>query len=349
MLACLEVNQLSDANIQSAIQCLCVLSRIDHSFVDASTGRILSSLFTFFQSSGEKSITKPAHEFLSLTLSYHAKTRTLPVHLSRLMDSCIVPPPHISPFPVRTSYDKLAASPILTTSHLDKLSKVVRAYITPGQTLDTATRVLVKLRHIWETVRDGENVSAVGQRHHVRKKRRTSGRPEKVKEVVDANGVTFALAARIAATVLSSLPLHSATEAVQREVQATVKGSLDGFVREAILMGANATVSQSTEGRYNIWATQVVAAAALRLRYLLQSSVHACYTPDNQSDSERLLAQVLAVEDRLPEYSVEIVSQWHVRGLLDIHLLMKMESFAISSTIDTTEPSSSNKPYSKPF
>ena len=349
MLACLEVNQLSDANIQSAIQCLCVLSRIDHSFVDASTGRILSSLFTFFQSSGEKSITKPAHEFLSLTLSYHAKTRTLPVHLSRLMDSCIVPPPHISPFPVRTSYDKLAASPILTTSHLDKLSKAVRAYITPGQTLDTATRVLVKLRHIWETVRDGENVSAVGQRHHVRKKRRTSGRPEKVKEVVDANGVTFTLAARIAATVLSSLPLHSATEAVQREVQATVNGSLDGFVREAILMGANATVSQSTEGRYNIWATQVVAAAALRLRYLLQSSVHACYTPDNQSDSERLLAQVLAVEDRLPEYSVEIVSQWHVRGLLDIHLLMKMESFAISSTIDTTEPSSSNKPYSKPF
>jgi hypothetical protein len=225
------------------------------------------------------------------------------------------------------SYDKLAASPILTTSHLDKLSKAVRAFITPGQTLDTATRVLVKLRDIWERVRGGENVSAVGQGHHVRKKRRTSGRSEKEKEVVNANGVTFALTARIAATVLSSLPLHSATEAVQREVQATVKGSLDGFVREAILTGANATISRSTEGGHNIWATQVVAAAALRLRYLLQTSVHACYASDNQSDSDELLAQALTAEDRLPEYSVEVVSRWKVRGFLDILSLTKMEKF----------------------
>jgi hypothetical protein len=207
------------------------------------------------------------------------------------------------------SYDQLVASPILTTSHLDKLSKAVRTFITPGQTLDTATRVLVTLRDIWERVHDVENVSVVGREHHARKKRRTTGRSEKAKEDVDANGVTFVLAARIAATVLSSLPLHSATEAVQREVQATVKGSLDGFIREAILAGANATVSAGTDGRHNIWAAQVVAAAALRLQYLLQLSVHARYPLNYQSDSEGLFAEVLAVEDRLPEYSVEIVSR----------------------------------------
>ncbi len=207
------------------------------------------------------------------------------------------------------SYDELAASPILTTSHMDKLSKAVQTFITPGQILDMATRVLVMLRDIWERVCDVENVSAVGREHHARKKRRTTGRSEKAKGDVDSNGVTFALAARIAAIVLSSLPLHSATEAVQREVQATVKGSLDGFVREAILIGQNAAVSGGTDGRHNIWAAQVVAAAALRLRYLLQLSVHARYTPDYQSDSEGLFAEVLVVEDRLPEYSVEIVSR----------------------------------------
>lgn len=224
------------------------------------------------------------------------------------MDSCTVPPPHTSSFPVRMSYDELAASPILTTSHLDKLSKAVRTYITPGQTLDTAKRVLVILRDIRKKVRDGENVSAVSQEHHARKKRRKTGHVEKAKEDVDAYGVTFVLAARIAATVLSSLPLHSTAEAVQKEVQATVKESLDSFIREATLAGATATVSRGTDGRHNIWAAQVVAAAALRLRYLLQSSVHAWYTTNNQSDSEGLFAQVLAVEDRLPEYSVEIVS-----------------------------------------
>ena len=246
------------------------------------------------------------------------------------------------------SYDELVASPILTTSHLDKLSKAARTFITPGQTLDTATRVLASLRDIWEKVRDVESMSVVGREHHARKKRRTTGRSEKAKEDVDAYSVTFVLASRIAATVLSSLPLHSATETVQKEVQAALKGSLDGFVREAILAGANATVSGRTDGRHNIWAAQVVAAAALRFRYLLQLSVHARYPLDYQSDSEELFVEVLTAEDCLPEYRVEIVSQASA-CLPAILILTKAESFAISSTMDPAEPSSSNKPCSKPF
>ena len=266
------------------------------------------------------------------------------------MDSCTVPPPHISSFPARLSYDELVASPILTTSHLDKLSKSVRTFITPGQTLDTATRVLVTLRDIWESIRGVENVSVVDREYHARKKRRTTGRSEKATEDVDAKSVTFVLAARIASTVLSSLPLHSATETVQKEVQAIVEGSLDGFVREAILAGANATVPGGTEGRDNVWAVQVVAAAALRLRYLLQLSVHARYSPGHQSEAEGLFAEVLVIEDRLPEYSVEIVSRAFVLEVyFAIFILTKIESFANSSTTDSAEPSSSNKPCSKPF
>jgi len=195
------------------------------------------------------------------------------------------------------------ASPILTASHLDKLSKAVRTYITPSQTLDTATRILVALQDIWERVRDVESAAVVCRGRHTDKKSRTSGLSEKTEEIVNANAVAFVLATRIAATVLASLPLHSATEAGQSEVQATVKGSLNGFIREAIRMGANVAVSG-----HNVWAAQIVAAAALRFRYLLESSVHAWYTSDHQSDSEALFAEVLVVENRLPEYSIEIVS-----------------------------------------
>ena len=62
--------------------------------------------------------------------------------------------------------------------------------------------------------------------------------------------MTFTLAARIVAAILFSLPLRSTAEEVQREVQATVKGSLDGYIREAILMGATAAVSQDTDGTH---------------------------------------------------------------------------------------------------
>ncbi|KAI0252608.1 hypothetical protein BJV78DRAFT_324558 [Lactifluus subvellereus] len=308
--SCVEcLTSADDENVQIAVQCLCVLSRIDHDLLEAVTSRILSKFLTVLQPPREEYPVTPAHEFLFLALSYHSKTRTLPVHISRLVDSCALPSPYLSSLSIRTSYDGLVASPALTTSHLDRLSKAVRTFITPGQTLDTARRVIDMLRDIWERFHDVEKASAADYERGARKKRRTSISESTRKareEDADAPAVSFVLATRIVAVVLSSLPLHTVTEAEQAKVQAIVTESFDGFVREAIRASTDAAISGSSDRRRDVWAAQVVGAAALRLLYTLQMSVPARHLPSDQNDLGDLAAAVLKVDGTLPEYGVEI-------------------------------------------
>lgn len=305
------------------MQCLCVLSRIDHDLVKDSTRHILPKFLTVPRSLHGESLATHANEYLTLALSFHTKTRTLPIHISHLMDSCTQLPPHSSSLPIRASYDSLVASPVFTMSHLSKLSMAVRIYITPGQTLDTASQVLVVLREIWERFRGMEKAAAADRGRGQRKKRRISETSSNTgKEDAAASAVTFTLAARIAATVLTSLPLHTITEAEQARTKTIVADSLTGFVREAILAGTDVIISGSGDRERDDWSTQIVAAAALRLQYMLQTSRLAWYGPNDQNDLGELVAAGLKPDDCLPEYSVNIVSRmlWdHTRRTHGIH------------------------------
>lgn len=330
-----------------AIQCLCVLSRIDHDLVEASTSHILAKFLTVLQSPHGEFLATPAREFLSLALSFHSKTRTLPAHISHSIDSCASPPQSSSPS-IRTFYDGLVASPVLTLDHLNKLSMAVRTFITPGQTLDTARRVLVKLQEIWERFRDAEKAAAAAERGKgARKKRRTSQIILNAgNEDADARALTFVLAARIVAIVLTSLPLHTIAEAERARAKSTIVVSLAGFLREAILAGTDIITSGGGDRGRDVWATQIVAAAALRLRYTLQLSGHTLDGLDDQNDFENLVAAVLQVDNCLPEYSIEIVSFTHWDHTRRTH---EIESFVTYCTPDLIVTSSSNKSYLMPF
>ena len=328
-----------------AIQCLCVLSRIDHDLVEASTGHILTKFLTVLQSPNGESLAIPTREFLSLALSFHTKTRTLPAHISRLINSC-APPPRLSSPSIRTFYDGLVASPALALDHLNKLSMAVRTFITPGQTFEIARRVLDMLQEIWKRFRDVEKATA-DRGQGPRKKKRTSQRfVSAIKEDADADAVSFALAARIVGAVLTSLPLHTITEAEQVRIKSMVAESLTGFVREAILAGTDAVTSSRNDRGRDIWATQVVAAAALRHRYLLQSSGRALASYDDPNDFDKLAAAILQVDGCLPEYSIEIVSL----TVLGSHLAYSWnKSFVIYCHTDLIVMSSSNMSYLTPL
>jgi hypothetical protein len=214
--------------------------------------------------------------------------------------------------------------------HLSKLSMAMRTFITPGQTLDTARQVLVVLGEIWERFRDVEKAAAADRGQGARKKRRTSKSSANSQDV-DAAAVTFMLAARIATIVLTSLPLHTTTEAEQAKVKVIVVESLTSFIRQAILAGTEPIISCSGDTSHDVWATQVVAAAALRFRYMVQVSGHTRYCLDDQDDLGELAAAILNVDDCLPEFRAEIVSlmRWdHTRHAHGI------ESFVTCCTMD---------------
>jgi hypothetical protein len=203
------------------------------------------------------------------------------------------------------------------------------------------------LQEIWERFRDVEKAAAVDHGRGARKKRRTSQIFVNAgKEDVDAGAVNFMLAARIVAKVVISLPLHSITEAERARVKSTVVESLTGFLREALLAGTDATTSGSGDRGRDVWATQVVAAAALRLRYTLQLSGHTVDGLDDQSDFDKLVAAALHVDNCLPEYSIEIVSLTPLDFTRRTH---KIESFVTCCITDHIVTSSSRKSYLMPF
>jgi len=239
------------------------------------------------------------------------------------------------------------ASPALTLDHLNKLSMAVRTFITPGQTFEIARQVLDMLQEIWKRFRDVEKAAAADRGQGPRKKRRTSQSFVNAgKEDADADAVTFMLAMRIVGTVLTSLPLHTITEAEQTRVKSMVAEALAGFVQEAILAGTDAVTSGRSDRGRDIWATQVVAAAALRHRFMLQSSGRALDGHDDQNDFDKLAAAILQVDDCLPEYSIEIVSL----NALGSHLAYSWnKSFVIYCTTDLIVTSSSNKSYLTPL
>ena len=318
-----------------------MLSRIDHDLVKDSTRHILPTFLTVLQSTHGESLATHANEYLSLALSFHTKTRTLPIHISQLIDSCTQLPPHSPSLSIRASYDRLVASPVLTMSHLSKLSMAVRIYITPGQTLDTVSQVLVVLRGIWERFRDMEKAAAADRGRGQRKKRRISETSSNAGEDAAASAVTFMLVARIAATVLTSLPLHTITEAEQAKAKAIVANSLTGFVREAILTGTDVVISWSSDRGRDDWSTQIVAAAALRLQYMLQTSGHARYGPNDQNDLGELVAAGLKFDDCLPEYSIEIVSQMLMVHTQRTHVIHSSVTYCTTNLIVTSSSSKS--------
>jgi hypothetical protein len=218
----------------------------------------------------------------------------------------------------------------------------VRIYITPGQTLGTVSQVLVVLRGIWERFRDMEKAIAADRGRGRRKKRRISETSSNVgKEDAAASAVTFMLVARIAATVLTSLPLHTITEAEQAKAKAIVANSLTGFVREAIITGTDVVISGSSTGVGDDWSTQIVAAAALRLQYMLKASGHARYGPNDQNDLGELVAAGLKFDDCLPEFSMEIVSQMFMVHTQRTHVIHSSVTYCTTNLIVTSSSSKS--------
>jgi hypothetical protein len=239
------------------------------------------------------------------------------------------------------------ASPALALDHLNKLSMAVRTFITPGQTFEIARQVLDMLKEIWKRFRGIEKAEAADRGQGPRKKRRTSQSFDAGKDAdADAGAITFMLATRIVGTVLTSLPLHTITEAEQARVKSMVAESLAGFVREAIIAGTDAVTSDRSDRGRDVWAIQVVAAAALRLLYMLQSSGHVLDGHSDQNDFDKLATTIPQVDDCLPEYSIEIVSLNALRS----HLAYSWnKSFVIYRTTDLIVTSSSNKSYLTPL
>ncbi|KAI0067870.1 hypothetical protein BV25DRAFT_1876669 [Artomyces pyxidatus] len=306
------VNRL-DVSPQAATECLCVLSRIDHDLVDPFVEAIILKFLNTSQVSRDtfaSSSSVPASDFLSLLLSYHIKTRTIPAHLSRLLSSFASPLPSDSH--PREYYQHLMASPVFSEGHLEQLSRAVHTFITPGQTLSTAQDILVAFQTAWNAYQEAELAGAADLGIGARKKRRKSEQTLKVAKNFDAeaSAISFVLVSRVVAVVLKSLPLQTVTDGVQDSIRVAIRDVFDSVIVDAISTALERTAvdgeSKARNRDEEVWSTHVSGAAALRCGYIVQMTGNLRSSPMSWEPLEQKLVGVCVSQELLPELRVEI-------------------------------------------
>ncbi|THH21561.1 hypothetical protein EW146_g35 [Bondarzewia mesenterica] len=308
-----DIQDSRNTQTDLAIGVLSIITRMDHDMIDPSISRILPKFLSLPQSSPTTTSaehTTSASQLLLLLLSHHAKTRTLPIHIGRLLTALTPPFPLAPSSSLRLTYKDFTASPLLDPLHLEKLSKSVHAFLTPGQAHGTALDVFRALQRIWEGFSEAYKTSLANDGTGARKKRRISDRPsdQQSGQVKDAEpwAISFALAARIVSSVITAVPINSVTADVQEELRAVIGDALDGFLGQAVQMSLDKVdrAEEGGESGTDDWAVQVVGAAALRLKYAIEVAGDLRVVAQAGGDVGRMVTAVKSAEI-LPELQIE--------------------------------------------
>ncbi|KIJ68740.1 hypothetical protein HYDPIDRAFT_24992 [Hydnomerulius pinastri MD-312] len=210
-----------------SIQVIDVLVRIEYDLVGGVLGRVLAALMNI-PTHLTSSTSTATSSLLTHLLEYHTKTRTVHTYaLALLRAAGAQPPPHsISTHSShRNSHrnsEASASEPFPLPTHLPHLFRALRAFLTPAQSTSLGPSVFGVLQSAWDAYRcalghGGDEGAREGKRRKVggdvMDVDADVGAAETDEEKEGASPLALALAfshtARIAGTILSSLPAHA--------------------------------------------------------------------------------------------------------------------------------------------
>lgn len=237
---------------------------------------------------------------LNHVLDHHTQTRSADSVVDLLLTSSQSSTFEEAPSGHATLYITAATGALLHHTFLDKFSKVLQGFTTPGQINKIVQNTLEHLRTAslaFENRKD-ENDSTP------RKRRKTTTGPQPGSIGAEPSAIAFAMISGIASVVLTSLPLHL----LQTDDRQAVVNTLQDYYRAS--QGTMKSVSKRIRSGddTSTWSSQIVASALLRLRYTLSSDRR--LQLDTEGDAKLMikLVSLLETEALLPELRVEIVS-----------------------------------------
>jgi hypothetical protein len=244
--------------------------------------------------------------FLGLLLDYHTKTRTMHTYISTVLSA--ISSPFVSSYP-RKTYIASFSGPLISLSHLERLSKSTINFLTPGQTKDTVAHVLDTLKHSWDLFWEAQQRIIADSGEGPRKKRKaTAGRSSSGKAGdSDVLAIAFALTARVSSVVLSSLPLQSLPVATRLDVQRKLTDVQSSFLQLALRRTFETIGNKSTDSKEDNWACQIGSAALLRLEYTLIAARHLSLKASTDGKMCTMMLDVVGDDGALPELCLEIV------------------------------------------
>ncbi|KAF9560209.1 hypothetical protein CPC08DRAFT_690317 [Agrocybe pediades] len=276
-----------------AIQCLSTIARIDYDLMLPFMPRILP---LFLQ------ISLPSEQhfaFLEILLSYHTKTRTLGVLVQNLFAALSSPTQY--PQGPMQRYQLSFSSPVMHNFFMSRLSKALLRFLTESQCVHLVEFVSNTLKTSWDTFYSNIRQNNSDSDEKPRKRRKTD--TDVGGQDVETVAVVYSLMCRLASAVLSSLPISS----LSSESLASVRQALENFRADAIHTAISKCLRVlKKQDAKNLWPTEIVTVAALRLYYALSISRNLSLSVACDKKLIGKFTELLASEEVLPELTLEL-------------------------------------------
>jgi len=203
------------------------------------------------------------------------------------------------------TYDAVLNGPIFDASHLEKLRKALRGFVTPGQCLGFLTQTKDTLERACPEPFRQQDIVGAGSSERSRKRQKQD--PEHT--VCSPNqAIKFAFVCNIIAVVWSSLPIHSLTDESRSEVVNEIQGANTRVINPLLTAGVKRERGEEGGSGYRLWPRDIITSSALRLQYALSVCTPLGLHPSHDAKAESRMFRLLKAPDILPELKIEIVN-----------------------------------------
>lgn len=246
-----------------------------------------------------------AAEFLELGLDYHKKTRTLPLYFSMVLDALEQATNITDSSNPYDTYDAVLGGPIFDDSHVEKLRKALRGFVTPGQCLGFLTQTKNTLERACPEPFRQQDIPGTGSSERSRKRRKLDLEPT-IRSPIQA--INFAFACNIIVVVWSSLPVHSLADESRSEVVNEIQRVNTSVIDPLLIAGVNRERGEEWGSGSRLWPQDIITSSALRLQYALSVCTPLGFHPAHDAKTESRMFRLLKAPDILPELKIEIVN-----------------------------------------
>lgn len=250
------------------------------------------------------SSSRVAAQFLELGLDHHKKTRTLPAYFAVILDALGQVTDNMDSSSPYDTYEAILGGPIFEDSHVEKLTKALRGFVTPGQCLGLLKQTKGALERLYPDPSGQQGIPDMEKPRGSRKRRKLDPEPT---TCPPAQAVGFALVCSIIAVVWPSLPIHSLTDESRSEGVNEIQGVGGSVLAPLLSAGVKRERGDEARSASRLWSRDIITSSALRLQYALSIYTPLGFKPTYDAKVEPRMLRLLKLSDVLPELKIEIV------------------------------------------
>ena len=203
------------------------------------------------------------------------------------------------------TYAAVLGGPIFEESHVEKIRKALRAFVTPGQCLGFLAQTKNALKRVNSGHSRQQSIPDAGNPKRSRKRRKLDSESTMCSPV---KAINFSFACSTIAIIWPSLPIHSLTDESRSEAVNQIQGVNTNVIAPLISMGLKREPDEEGGSPSRQWSRDIITSSALRLQYALSTCTAFGFQPAHDIKTESRMLRLLESSDVLPELKIEIVN-----------------------------------------